>query len=343
MPNKISTGICRTALALGLVLTAMPAYAGFEWVAPPDQASASDGGYGAPATRRPEVISPVIITGDGAPAMQSVPAGQYGDGFSPDVGTRAEAAPPAVIVMPASQQAMPQGGLSNATLSLPPASAGDVVQGFATMVPLSLALRQVLPVGFNFSIDQNIDMDTLVSYRGGKSWRETVRDMLAPVNLMAHEQGATLTVSRVGAPAVAVASPSGAATMAPAFDNSGPSPVVVSASSGARSGASTQHLADIPAVDVNSADGWSADRGDTLRKVLTVWCKRSGVELQWLAEYDYPMEATAHFSGGFEDAVRQLLAGFENARPQPVAELHTNASAGQMLLVVQARGNVYSN
>ena len=84
-------------------------------------------------------------------------------------------------------------------------------------------------------------------------------------------------------------------------------------------------------------------RGDTLHKVLSDWCQHSNVELQWQAEYDYPVEASAHFEGKFEDAVRGLLAGFDGARPQPVAELHANRGAGQRVLVVQARGNSYSN
>jgi hypothetical protein len=100
---------------------------------------------------------------------------------------------------------------------------------------------------------------------------------------------------------------------------------------------------EIPSVNVNSAEGWTAERGDTLRKVLIDWCRHAGVELQWLAEYDYPIEASAHFNGGFEDAVRNLLAGFDSARPQPIGELHTNPNAGQKVLVVQARGNSYSN
>jgi hypothetical protein len=223
---------------------------------------------------------------------------------------------------------------------------------------LALALRQVLPVGYNFSIDQNIDMDTLVSYKGGKPWRDTVQDMLTAANLTARERGSTVTVSRASASAAPVATTTrtAAASLLPAAmpldgDNASAMSAVsispqstVAVSSHSAPAASYLHAPDnIPSVNVGSGDGWSAERGDTLRKVLADWCKRSGVELQWLAEYDYPMEATAHFSGSFEDAVRLLLAGFESARPQPIAELHTNATAGQMLLVVQTRGNNYTN
>jgi hypothetical protein len=359
MPNKFSTGTCSiAALVFGLVVYAVPAYAGFEWVAP-SQEGQQPMSYGAPgaATSRPEVISPVVISGDEAPPIQMVPTTSYGTPtFMPDVGTQREAPSPVLQpTAPMQQQAEPA-SMSNATLNIPASSGGDIVQGFASQVPLALALRQILPIGFNFSIDQNIDMDTLVSYKGGKSWRETLKEMLVPPNLVAREQGATLTVSR--ADSVAPATPILTSTtppplLLPASQKYSQQPIVIdsgvqplsnSSSSGHPLGvSSSSRMNDLPSVNVGSPDGWTAERGDTLRKVLADWCHRSGVELQWLAEYDYPVEASAHFSGGFEDAVRLLLAGFENARPQPIAELHTNSSAGQMLLVVQTRGNNYSN
>jgi hypothetical protein len=98
-----------------------------------------------------------------------------------------------------------------------------------------------------------------------------------------------------------------------------------------------------PAMTVTTpasvSESWTADRGDMLRKVLEIWCRRSNVEFDWLSEYDYPLEASVAYSGTFESAVRNLLTGFENAHPQPVAELHSNAGLGQMVLVIQARGN----
>jgi hypothetical protein len=226
---------------------------------------------------------------------------------------------------------------ASAIIPVAPSTGGDIVQGFASQIPLALALRQVLPVGYNFSIDQNVDMNTSVSYKGGKSWRETIHDMLASAGLTSREQGTTVSVSRAGL-----------SELAPlAIDNS-PMP---GQSVGFQEPPSMGHLpnmmasirSDVPSYNVNPADGWTAEHGDTLHKVLSEWCRRANVELQWLAEYDYPVEASAHFSGSFEDAVRNLLAGFETARPQPIGELHSNPSAGQMVLVVSPRGNSYSN
>jgi len=59
----------------------------------------------------------------------------------------------------------------------------------------------------------------------------------------------------------------------------------------------------------------------------------------WSTEYDYPVQASASFSGSFEEAVRDLLSGFVDAKPQPFGRLHDNPSVGQRILVIQTRGN----
>ncbi|MDR3424643.1 MAG: TcpQ domain-containing protein [Alphaproteobacteria bacterium] len=388
MPNKILAQTCGVAmLTLGFALAATPVYAGFEWVSPGDSASGqqppvvlSQPSPTAPlasapqvATSAPEVISPVIISGDTtkqpappspfpaagvisgtAPVSLAAPVSQQTLPSSYPAPAPAPA-PSSVALTPASMPAAADSAasaptslapssangatkndLATATISVSPSSSEEVVPGFASQVPLALALRQILPVGYSFSIDPGVDMETLVSYKGGRPWRETLKDMLAQVHLEAREQGAEISITQGG-------------SVVPVAGNSAPLPLQPSPNASRASGYLVAPATAIaapsvmPAVNVSPADGWSAERGDTLRKVLTEWCHKAGVELQWLAEYDYPVEASAHFSSGFEDAVRNLLAGFDTARPQPIGELHTNSSAGQMVLVVQARGNNYSN
>jgi hypothetical protein len=344
MPKKSPVRPCYVAaFALSLVFSS-PAHAGFEWVSPndtaaPQQAPVTIGG--APqASAMPEIISPVVITGSTkspSPQPSYAPASTY---QAPAV-----TAPMPISVTPPAPAATtylsPRPNLATATI-VAPASGGDLVQGFASQIPLPLALRQILPAGMNFSIDQDIDMDTPVSYKGGKPWRDTLRDMLASAGLVDHEQGGVVTISHMAA-ASAAPGPSSVAPMMPAAPLAPlPEKSIGSLTLVSEAPAAPMHT-DMAAINVGTPDGWSVERGDTLRKALTAWCQRAGVELQWIAEYDYPVEASAHFNGGFEDAVRGLLAGFDGARPQPVGQLHTNANAGQMVLVVQARGNNYSN
>lgn len=314
--------------AVTLSLTTTCAQAGFEWVAPSSPAATAPAPApvyaspqqpliieGAPpvATAAPEVISPVIISGTPSAPVDAAPQNNQNNDESQ---TSVVSSSPAAVPPPSTD-------LATATISMPASSASGVVQGFAAQIPLALALRQILPSGYNFSIDQGVDMDTLVSYKGGLPWQDTLSAMLTPLGLAFHQQGDDVTITHMVAAAAAPA------PAAPAVvPLSAPAPQVVSAATDA-----------LPMVNVGAPEGWSAERGDTLRKVLANWCARDGVQLQWLAEYDYPLEASADFSGSFENAVRQLLAGFATAQPQPVAALHTNAGAGQKVLVVQARGN----
>ena len=82
-----------------------------------------------------------------------------------------------------------------------PVSSPDVVRGFANQVPLSVALRQILPPGYGFSMDPDVDMGTLVSFHGGKPWRETLADALAPSGLVLHEQGQMVAIAHAGSDA----------------------------------------------------------------------------------------------------------------------------------------------
>ncbi|MDR3450762.1 MAG: TcpQ domain-containing protein [Alphaproteobacteria bacterium] len=386
MPKKYVTGSCALAvLVLGVAAAATPAWAGFEWVAPPGASAASEGYAPQPvelppvsarassASVPPEVISPVIISGTPTPSVPiAAPFPAQMQPASPALAPLPITPPAASLPVPAAMPAPAQ------------ASSDAVVEGFASQVPLSIALRQILPVGYNYVIEANVDAATLVSYKGGQGWHTTLSDMLAPAGLVARQQGRNVTVARAGSLPAAASAPvltpapvaslpissaggpvidsgavRGAPTSAPVSSGapvlmppSRPAAQAQSATPDIRDQIDTMNMPapimhvptrEVPAFNVGSADGWSAERGDSLRKVLTDWCKRAGVELQWVAEYDYPMEASAHFGGSFEDAVRELLAGFESARPQPIAELHTNSGAGQKLLVVQVRGNNYAN
>jgi hypothetical protein len=375
MPNKIFlSSCCATILALGIVLPTAPAYAGFQWVAPNENtalqpATADDfsASSSQDAVSEPEVVSPIIISGSpdsaqattgssaspAAPAFAAASSSVYppplpaASSYSPPPPAKqAVSAPPPSPVAPAISASSPpvaqpkadaKVDLSTATVnktavSKPAASSGtDVVQGFASQVPLAFALRQLLPAGYSFSADQGVDIDTLVSYKGGKSWGETLKTMLASAGLVSREQGTVVTISLIETRAAVTEK---ALPQLP--QPSAKKPAITSSSA-------PTGRTDKPMVNVFPSDGWSAERGESLRKVLINWCSRAGVELKWLAEYDYPIEASAHFNGGFEDAVRNLLAGFDSARPQPIGELHNNSRAGQKVLVIQVRGNSYTN
>ncbi len=355
-------------VVLGSFAFSSSAWAGFQWISPP-----SDGAP-TPVVAAPtapalgvmqDIVSPVIIGGGSvsSPSVSSVPTSppvsltqptisstvvngdvtsrsNVGDGEIPiyngpvpPLEPRPISAPPPSI--PSSQSEVGQAA----------GSSTDVVHGFAKAVPVVVALRQILPSGYAFSINPSVDMGTLVSFQGGRAWRDTLRDALTPVGLDFHEQGQMVEISYPSnadkptikpasayqpgaAPGYLQAPQSGAALAKPAVAiDPMPSPSIVP----------TIIAAGAPDDSANLT--WIAERGSSLHKVISDWSQRAHVELNWLAEYDYPLDATVDFTGSFRDAVRNLLTGFEGAHPQPVAELHSNPAIGQMVLIVQARGN----
>lgn len=384
MSGKFSFALCAISVFLTAGASFVPgrAYAGFQWVtsgdsdtvaqsAPSAVAPAVSVTGGAGATE--DVISPVVVAGgaavappyEGDRAVLRQPAAVPEYEGVPSIVARSSSAYEAGQASPGLEVV----GNSNVASDNVIADGGEpvggmgssgVVKGFANKVPLAVALRQILPSGYAFSIDPNVDMGTLISFQGGKPWRVTLQEAVMPSGLVVREHGQMVSVGYPGGRSAhgkasrkrivsAAASRSvrsqsggvsrdlGANEQDDAFsadvDDGGyvPQPSVAPTYS------------DTVSTQVSGPRVWTSVRGASLRKILESWCARAHVEFNWLAEYDYPLQASATFRGTFEDAVRSLLIGFENAQPQPVASLHANPRLGQMVLVVQSRGNTNSD
>ncbi len=334
-----------------------------------------------------------------------------------------------------------------------------MVEGFASDVPLTVALRQVLPRGVMYTIADDVDTSTSVSWNGGRDWQTVLNDMLGKAGLRAAYSQNTVLIEKSGMAAAApsftlhepvvvdsapapsapvslvppaepmdmappehtlqvppssVTTPvvmgeapaatrdyqvtpqevtsadpefkspahgkknkkvadiapmddmsAAPASMAPIADNSAhvltPPPGIDDASAGAPMVepyndsapgldpivANTQPSS--PAMSAEAMDAaihmqgpWQANAGQSLHEVLSTWAQRANIELNWLSEYDYPLQASMTFNGSFEDAVRTLLSGFMNASPAPVGRLHRNTDLGQLALIIEARGNLYN-
>ena len=312
MPDRLSLKYSTAAILLAVSFGfSSPAMAGFQWVAPSDAASAPPMGMPQELAAAP-VISLPAAAAPQAPVAQAAP----------------EVISPLVI--------------SGGQQPTAPSVDNSTVAGFAKSIPLAVAMRQVLPAGYAFSIDQDVDMGTLVSYQGGRPWRDTLRDMLKPAGLVMREDAQMVSIGFGH-------TKSAKAANANTVYQAGMEPKTLSYAGQAPTPVADAVITPIPedaikfeapkSNDTAVTEVWSAERGQHLRKILEEWSRRANVEFDWLSEYDYPLQASVSFSGGFEGAVRTLLTGFESAHPQPVAELHSNANIGQMVLVVRTRGN----
>jgi type IV pili sensor histidine kinase/response regulator len=239
-----------------------------------------------------------------------------------------------------------------------------MTRGFANNVPLTVALRQILPADYGFTLAEGVSGSALVSWKGGAPWRQTLQDMLQKAGLGMEESGQLVKIGHAGlasggmaAAAAPVRAPAPLLQPIPAAQPVALSPGASHAPQPIAAGgnyltpppgamaesapAMASGAADMPRLA--SVDSWVADRGDSLHKVLEKWARRANVELSWQADYDYPLQASIAFNGTFEDSVRNLLSGFQDAKPQPAGTLHMNPSSGQAVLVVQVRGNNYND
>lgn len=323
-------------LLIGSLLLPSPAQAGFKWVAPPVQ----------------EAPSPALDT---LPDVQVI-TGQRQNEVSGDVS----------IIMAPNTMVARAPAVPAYVPPVAPAPTSDVVQGFATNVPLSVALRQILPHQVGFSVAQDVSLGTIVSWNGGQSWRTVLTDMLAPEKLTIREANGLVHVvhmTTVQATSTLPATAPVALAPAPAL-----APVALAPATHAPTRTARQvytHMPDRPAYtqpettvktlgylpSVTAAvpaqnhmnQTWVAHKGQMLREVLMDWGRRANIDVSWQAEYDYPFQASVSVMGTFENATRSLLAGFQDADPKPVGYLYNNQTAGQRVLVIQTRGNKYSD
>lgn len=363
------------ALAMAAAAISLPAKAGyqvqnvgFRWLAPtgnyaPDpqyapppvagysQAPVIIGGGNAagrapsrPPVSRPPVgsaqqlppISPVIVEGHNNSGALRAPT-------STPL-TMAPSAPPVAE----SEALLPPVGTASDQLYL---SGGQdaVVEGFADDIPLSVALRQIIPPSYVYSTGSGINLSQNVSWRGDKPWPEALQTMLAAYGMEGKIDGNIVRINMKGteSPQMMVEAPPAAVPPTPVAEILPPEPAPAPVSlldplpPASPVAASASLMPSTPIDAPQGDDMWRADKGRSLREVLQEWSARSGAELVWSAEYDFPLKASVEVRGSYEDAVRQLIGAFESAQPQPIGRLHDNPAAGQKLLVVETRGNNY--
>jgi hypothetical protein len=75
-----------------------------------------------------------------------------------------------------------------------------VVAGFGDQVPLSFAVRQIVPARFQVAFGEAVNSNAPVDWKGGKPWRPTLSDAVRPLGLTVSVVGATVTIHPVRSP-----------------------------------------------------------------------------------------------------------------------------------------------
>jgi hypothetical protein len=68
------------------------------------------------------------------------------------------------------------------------------VMGFGDQIPLSFAVRQIVPAKFQVVFGEEVDRDELVDWKGGRPWRSALSEAINPFGLTIHVHGLTVTI-----------------------------------------------------------------------------------------------------------------------------------------------------
>ena len=90
-----------------------------------------------------------------------------------------------------------------------------------------------------------------------------------------------------------------------------------------------------PAPPVKVEELWLAAAGRSLQEVLKAWADKAGWTLIWQSDREYPIDASASFSGDFTKAASQLCEGFSTVAPAPFAHFY---KGNQVLVILSGEG-----
>ena len=210
-----------------------------------------------------------------------------------------------------------------------PTAHKEKTSGDSRMMPIITAVRTVIPVKWQYSIQGTELRQKQVPYPKNIPWRKALMDMAtatdSTVDINAKARLVTFTPkgtpsapalanstapSQPESPLVATALADAAATSksAPATTNTPAPPATPKVE--------TTSIPASPAVTIVaepvSLPEWHLSQG-SLRTQLDVWASRASWQLIWNADTDLDMQASASFRGNFVAAVTQLFEGLHAA------------------------------
>lgn len=151
----------------------------------------------------------------------------------------------------------------------------DEAVGFASDIPLALALSQVVPPNYAYSFDTGINPGYRVSWNGGKPWNVVVQEMVAPLNMHAQITGNMVVIrpgAKQGAASIPQTTPSG--MPAPALKMadakvSAPPAIAPAAQKAAAPVMNTEEKAEaVPAPAMNKMAEQEITEDDVLKPVM---------------------------------------------------------------------------
>ena len=69
------------------------------------------------------------------------------------------------------------------------------LSGFGDQVPLTFAVRQIVPAHFQVAYADGVQQDAPVDWKGGEPWRATLADAVRPLGLVVTVNGPKVTIA----------------------------------------------------------------------------------------------------------------------------------------------------
>ena len=95
----------------------------------------------------------------------------------------------------ASASAAPHPKPKRRPLKAPVPPAEPALSGFGDQVPLSFAVRQIVPPHFQVAYADAVQQDAPVDWKGGEPWRATLADAVRPLGLIVTVSGPKVTIA----------------------------------------------------------------------------------------------------------------------------------------------------
>ena len=267
----------------------------------------------------------------GLPSTTAAPAASVSAPEEPVPGTP--------VVTPPARTPEPVPAVEEASLAESPQTPGSQTptahkeepskaSGDSRMMPIITAVRTVLPVKWQYSIQGTELRQKQVPYPKNIPWRKALMDMAtatdSTVDINAKARLVTFTPKGMSsAPALANSaapsqseSPVVATALADAAATSKSAPATTKPETPATPKVEATSIPASPAVTIVaepvSLPEWHLSQG-SLRTQLDIWASRASWQLIWNADTDLDMQASASFRGNFVAAVTQLFEGLHAA------------------------------
>ncbi len=88
------------------------------------------------------------------------------------------------------------------------------------------------------------------------------------------------------------------------------------------------------AKSIYDSQKWIALKGASLHEVLQAWSEDANLQVKWLLKNDYVLRETVSTVSQFDEALRVLLAQYNDISPRPVAKIYYDKKTGSGSVVI---------